>query len=328
MENLGKGLERQGSQMPRDFHALLSWHLNNGTRPQGGPDRSGIPWGNKAFAHAVGATERSVRNWRNGSNLPSSLNAIEREFFGDNRTYERWRQKLREAFGRKGKSSSTSSNDHRLTVGNIENIINLGWDGAELLRSLIALDYRVIAGLKVDHEGEVDQWVPVFMNHPQTWRVVFDMEMTIVGYWHFVPLCSSYFQTAQEGRLLDSEITIEKLEFFELPGWYDIYFVTLELLPQYRNPRGFGLLFSSLIDVISELAVDKIFIRNICTNAYTVKSISLCRALGLTRTGPHTAAGGDVYEGSFETVVQRLPFQGGETLARVYNQVWKTKMDG
>ena len=55
------------------FGQLLTWHLDNGTRPDGTPDAKGVPWQNKAFAidvgkHSIEGTkdERTVRNWRNG----------------------------------------------------------------------------------------------------------------------------------------------------------------------------------------------------------------------------------------------------------------------
>jgi tetratricopeptide (TPR) repeat protein len=97
--------EKRGNACPYpvrgSFAALLDWHLDFGTRPKGHPDRPGKRWGNKEFAHAVGGvSERSVRNWRTGRNLPVDLGTIERELFGDAAPYDQWRFDLRAAFGR------------------------------------------------------------------------------------------------------------------------------------------------------------------------------------------------------------------------------------
>jgi hypothetical protein len=66
----------------RSFAALLDGHLKNGTRPKRAPGASGTRWTNEAFAEACGTTERNVRFWRNGTNLPNYLPTIERELFG------------------------------------------------------------------------------------------------------------------------------------------------------------------------------------------------------------------------------------------------------
>ncbi len=83
---------------PGDFVKLLNWHLNRGTRPDGDPERVGEIWDNKRFANAVGASDKTVRNWRAGRNPPQSLVAVEQELFGANPKYERWRADLRTAF--------------------------------------------------------------------------------------------------------------------------------------------------------------------------------------------------------------------------------------
>ncbi len=79
------------------FGKLLSWHLDQGTRPEGTPEAPGTHWSNQAFALATGNHERSVRNWRNDRNPPSDSGTIERVLFGENEAYAAWRRELREA---------------------------------------------------------------------------------------------------------------------------------------------------------------------------------------------------------------------------------------
>lgn len=88
----------------RPFAELLHWHLNNGTRPSGGPDVPGRPWTMSEFAQALRGEElvspRTVNNWVRGSNLPAkmALEPIERALFGDVGGYADWRRQLREAY--------------------------------------------------------------------------------------------------------------------------------------------------------------------------------------------------------------------------------------
>jgi hypothetical protein len=96
---IGKG---SGNEPESDalqcFGALLSWHLNRGTRPDGLPDTEGVRWTVKEFAAAVNANERSVRAWRADEYLPVDLLSIERALFGNNRVYRDFRNELRRLY--------------------------------------------------------------------------------------------------------------------------------------------------------------------------------------------------------------------------------------
>ncbi len=151
----------------------------------------------------------------------------------------------------------------------------------------IRLDYETIDGLVDAHEGHSAQWAPTFMNHPDTWRMLFSEPERIAGYWHFAPLFPDDYEMAKQGILRDSEITADRVQLFEFPGWYDIYFVQICLLPRYRNRTNIQKLFDSVFHVIAGLATDKIFVREICANAYTEVGRSLCKSFRLQYLKEH-----------------------------------------
>jgi hypothetical protein len=178
-----------------------------------------------------------------------------------------------------------------LFVADINSVISRGWDGSRLLDELISLDYSVIEGLVPDHEGHSAQWAPVFMDHPDTWRLITNHSKDIVGYWHFVPLFEEEYERAKQGVLLDSEITTDKVRIFELPGRYNIYFVSIGILPRYRRSRAITLVIKSILDVLVELAQQGIFIYQLCANAYTPSGEALCKSLGMSYLYPHKDKG-------------------------------------
>jgi hypothetical protein len=120
------------SQPSKQFHELLDWHLINGTRPPG--LRKG-EWSSKEFAGAVkpGLTDKAVRNWRAGRNLPRVITQIERALFGDAPTGQNaeWREELRSAH------DAASAPDSMVTSGlpkfEQENIKLERIDGRELI---------------------------------------------------------------------------------------------------------------------------------------------------------------------------------------------------
>ncbi len=135
------------------------------------------------------------------------------------------------------------------------------------------------------------------MDHPDTWRLLVTPSASVVGYWHFVPLFNEEFDRAARGELLDSDITTDKVQVFELAGSYSAYFVTFGLKAQYRRSRGFKLLMHSFFESLRQLATNGVYIDQFCANAYTDSGIALCRTFGLSKSGMHYEKG-TIFRGS------------------------------
>lgn len=206
-----------------------------------------------------------------------------------------------------------------LFVADINSVLAQGWDGARLLDELIQLDYQTIDGLTPDHEGHTAQWAPVFMDHPDTWRLITNSTKDIVGYWHFVPLFDDEYQRARSGLLIDGEITTDKVRIFEMPGLYDIYFVSIGLLPKYRRSRAITLALKSIAGVFVDLAGEGIFIREICANAYTSSGEAMCKSIGMKYVKDH-ADHGRVYCAKFPALLSEGLFSDNPELRRLYRK--------
>ena len=192
-----------------------------------------------------------------------------------------------------------------LEVAGIEKVLDWRWTGVKLLQTLIKLDYATLEHLTKGDEGNPKQWAPVFMNHPQTWRMLIDHNDQIDGYWHFAPLFTDDYKLAKAGKLLDSQITASRVRLFELPGLYDVYFVQLCLHPRFRQPRHVMHLFRSILGVLEELSADGIFIRNVCANAYTEAGDAICHSFNLKK-GPKHQHRGRIYSAPIAKVFDGL----------------------
>jgi hypothetical protein len=189
-----------------------------------------------------------------------------------------------------------------LDIAGIEDVLSWGWNGQMLAEELIRLDYMTIPSLIVRHEGDTAQWAPVFMNQPDTWRLLVDKPQSIVGYWHFAPLRPEDFAVAKRGALLDSNITIDKVRFFGPPGFYDIYFSQVCMHPSFRKRRGIQLLFKSIFQLFDDLSHRGIFVKEICANAYTNVGSTLCRNFRLEYLCKHLERG-KIYAGPVRNLV-------------------------
>jgi len=221
-------------------------------------------------------------------------------------------------------STRSSADLPALRVGDIHDVRRKGWTGRNLLDELIRIDYMILDGLTVNQAGVPEQWAPVLMDHPDTWRLILDRNDEIAGYWHFVPLFPDMFKRAKEGKLFDLEITSDKVPFIELPGWYDIYFVAIGLMPAHRDATAINLLFSSLVDVIHALAKCGAFIENICANAYTPTGVSLCKSLGLNFDCEHHDKG-KIYSASYLSVLKKILFRRNHDLCAAYSIAYDSR---
>jgi len=204
-----------------------------------------------------------------------------------------------------------------LYIADIRNVTHWGWTGSQLLEKLIALDYLVFEELTPEHEGHAGQWSAVFMDHPDTWRLMITPDNEIVGYWHFVPLFRDDFECAVRGELKDSEITTDRVCLFEFPGSYPIYFVSFELLPRFRRTKAYRLLLDSFFDVLLTLARDGIFIEQVCANAFSSSGEAMCKTFKLSYVRPHTERG-KIYLGDVPHLLKSGSWDGLVPLRKAY----------
>ncbi len=195
---------------------------------------------------------------------------------------------------------------HELYIADLDDVTRWQWSQTKLIEELIALDYRLFDDLSPELEGRVEQWLPVYLDHPDTWRLLVTPQRELVGYWHFVPLFDDDFASAMAGRLRDAELTANRVCLFELPGTYPLYFVCIALLPQFRRTKGYTLLIDSFFDVIREFAQGGIFFDRLCANAYTPSGEALCKTFGLVPVAPHVDRGW-IHAGRMDRLLQ-LPY--------------------
>jgi len=199
--------------------------------------------------------------------------------------------------------STDPSNHEELSVAGLYEVLSWGWDGRTLLEELIKLDYKTTDALTQAHEGDPDQWAPVFMNHPDTWRLLVTAPGNIVGYWHIAPLFPSEYELAKAGRLLDSQITVGTVQLLARSHRINIYFVQVCMDLKYRQLGHVRLLFETFFDVLELLAAEGVFVSEICANAFTDAGIGICRSFKMDFVCKHSVRGA-IYSAPISTVLR------------------------
>jgi len=220
-------------------------------------------------------------------------------------------------------SPEPRAGESTLSVVGIEQLLSWGWDGKRFLQTLFDLDKETIDGLSPDYSGTVEQWIPIVMNHPYTWRLLIDKPGSIVGNWHFVSLLEPMYRKALRGTIRDKDITEDKVRYMDMSGWYDIYFLAVFLLPRFRQHlENLLLLRKSILDHFTDLARQGVFINKICAHAYTPAGESFCRSFDLKPGHKHVDRG-RIYWRKFYPLPNLPIFQEYKELDRLYEEAIK-----
>jgi hypothetical protein len=209
-------------------------------------------------------------------------------------------------------------------IVDVNELISLGWTLEEIVEEGMKIDFETIEDITIEHNGDFEQWLTVARENSETIRYLLTKENKLIGYWHFSPLFNDTFQKAKNGKLLDSEITIEKIPFL-LPGTYNIYFIAICLKEIYRRKNmTFGSLLFSIIETIEEMADNKIYVNEICALAYSNSGIQLCNSIGLKYIRDHVEHG-QIYCGSIYDLLDRPFCKNFTKLRKIYSDLKEHK---
>ncbi len=172
--------------------------------------------------------------------------------------------------------------------------------------------------------GDIANWVSIMMDHPDTWRLLVTGPRQIIGYWHFIPLFDEQYASAKNGRLIEGELTVDKIPLFELSGQYNVYFSTICIKKPFRRYAATCLLFKALFTHFTDLAKKKIFIREVCANAWTPEGEAICKSLKLDYLKEHRKAG-KIYYAPFSKILKSEPLKRYPDLAKLYRQQQEPK---
>jgi len=212
-----------------------------------------------------------------------------------------------------------------LSVVGLDEVLAWGWDGTRLLEELFALDQMTIADFDPNYTGTVAQWVPIMMNHPYTWRVIIDRPGSIVGNWHYISLIDAEKRRALKGTLREREITEDKVCYMDMPGWYDIYFVAVFLLPRFRQKmQNLLLLRRSILDHFTELARVGVFMNRIFAHAYSPAGESFCNSFDM-KPGLKHVDHGRIYSRKLYPLPKLEIFDEYSELEELYTNAIRTR---
>ena len=123
------------------------------------------------------------------------------------------------------------------------------------------------------------------------WRIILDQENQVAGYWIFIALNDESFEEAKQGIFDEKDISLENIDFIDLPGEYNGYLWMMGTNPKKWTTELQLLLVQSLIEYIEDNAKRGLFFSSICSLAESRQSISIRTKIGMKVIAEHFNGG-------------------------------------
>lgn len=161
----------------------------------------------------------------------------------------------------------------------------------DLIQRLIDIDYDVLEGAHEEEVGLVERWKPIVENNPDGMRVAVTPDLSVIGYWHFLPLDDISFEKVKEGIFDDRLVTIDQLKLLGPPGEYNLYFMVIAILPNYRGAKLMRMLLNAFVDTLLDLSNQEVFFPEMCAWALSPEGNAMCRNLKMANIADHHKRG-------------------------------------
>ena len=153
----------------------------------------------------------------------------------------------------------------------------------------------------------------------ENWKVIVNQDLQVVGFWIFVALPDELYEKAIEGKLDESTITLDNIEYIEFPGTYNGYLLSSGLNKESRSTSLVQMLYNSFAIHLQELAVNKIFLNSLCAVAESPTGRSTMRGMGMVEVCKHERIG-TVFQCDFSKIRENPFFSQFEYLVGLYEE--------
>jgi hypothetical protein len=282
--------------------------------------QEGRAWTPKELAFELNVSARTVRNWSNGTVLPASPDPIVKLFFSDDETVARKeRRELRDAYlqdkaaprpnkrqaARVGaRGSSIGQTASTFTIMGRNDLKAAGWTMREVAQKMNALDYKLYENLTFDNIGTPAIWLPILTDYPQNWRILVKDNSELIGYWQTAVFLPRFYEHVKDGNLIEGELTPAVFDLSEIPGVYNLYFISVCLDREHCDGKMARTLLRSFFAMVDEQAKEEIFFDEVLTIGYSDTGLGMCEAFKMEVYGKHSD-GNDMYVGHMKRILER-----------------------
>lgn len=228
-------------------------------------------WSVESTAHKLRVVPATLRRWEKDAHLPQAQHAVVvKTVYGfTNYEYERLR----------GAQAHSNSD---FIVKKFTDFFDANNQLQSLADKLDGIEFGEFPiPTESDNEyGKPANWRAVYEACHETGCVVTSSDEEFAGHWFFVPVLNDVMNDGLKGLNINKDFSVNSLDEFVEPGFYDVYFVSLFLRTKFGNAVRQKLLFC-LQETLLELAEQGgIYIKTIFGNMSSPRMVGLATNMG------------------------------------------------
>lgn len=158
--------------------------------------------------------------------------------------------------------------------------------------------YEVFLAQKIARINDPESCVKAFDILDETmnsWHVFLNEEHQVVAYWIFIALEEEAYERIKTGQVDEKDISLEDVQFIDMPGRYKGYLLLAGTIKELRTPRVVKALYSSWIRYVQTLAEEGIFFDEIATMVASAAGNSSLKNIGMKKYAQYVS-GGNMYK--------------------------------
>lgn len=175
-----------------------------------------------------------------------------------------------------------------------------------LLERISELDRMLFSGSN-QPVGNIQQWLPIFHNHPQTWRAILSGHGELVAYWQTAIVENALYSDLKSGLVNEAALGLSSYLDISSGGVFNMYFVSICAHPAYRGVEANFALMESFFSLLNDLSEKNTFFREITCCVCSQEGEQIAKVFRLGYLGDNST--GKVYSGRTEDVLCRLKGQ-------------------
>lgn len=201
-----------------------------------------------------------------------------------------------------------------------QDLLKIGYTSKSIAIKLVENDYINCNGIQEDNEGTPDQWEMYLRDESDSYRYLINENDEIVGDWSFASINDNAFARAMSGDFLENELDIYNTKKVCLPGIYNGYLLTCQMLPDYRTYKNNMLLIYSFVEQLVDYAENDIFFKGWVMNVFSSDVESLVMSLGFKYL-TNNKSFGKIYYCDFVPLPKSQLFKNYATLVNKYSEI-------
>lgn len=180
---------------------------------------------------------------------------------------------------------------------------HLNWNVQDLLLRIRELD-RSLYSQSCQAMGSLRQWLPVFSQHPETWRAIVSEGRDLAAYWQTAAVHEDLYRALKSGAASETDLSASSYVKLTEPGIHNLYFVSVCVNPAFRGAETNLALIDSFFSVMNRLSEKGVFLKEITCSVCSPDGEQICRTFRLDYLRDNVI--GKVYSGSVGNVIKRF----------------------